>query len=367
MSKIIRGFEPVYNKDCEILILGSMPSEVSRENNFYYANPSNRFWRVLSKIYGDDFANADVETKKQLLFKHKIALFDVYSSCVMKKDGSSLDSDIRQQKMNDIPGLVEGTKIRRIFVTSQKAYDDLIKAFGGTICGARVEYLPSPSGANKRIYKAVDDLAAAWKNAILGENDDKKHAKRPKTQVYVAKIADFEGNDDMPSFAREELARSGDPKVKSQKRAAYGLLKYALERAGEEVDFSSHFKRGGKPYAAGYFYSFSHSNGLVAVALSWAEVGVDIELVRPRDVERLKPLICTKEEMGHIDDIYKLTALWTKKEAYFKSLGKDRFVANLLDLGGAHLTTREVVHEKKTYFLSVQSVDDAEIFDLLRR
>ncbi len=45
------GFEAIYDKDSKILILGSFPSIVSRKNNFYYANPTNRFWRVLEILF----------------------------------------------------------------------------------------------------------------------------------------------------------------------------------------------------------------------------------------------------------------------------------------------------------------------------
>ena len=49
--KVYHDLEPFYNKDSEILILGSIPSVKSRELNFYYAHPNNRFWKILAKIY----------------------------------------------------------------------------------------------------------------------------------------------------------------------------------------------------------------------------------------------------------------------------------------------------------------------------
>ena len=36
-------FNPVFDEYCEILILGSFPSVKSRENQFYYGHPQNRF------------------------------------------------------------------------------------------------------------------------------------------------------------------------------------------------------------------------------------------------------------------------------------------------------------------------------------
>ena len=38
--------------ESRVLILGSVPSVKSVENNFYYMHPKNRFWKVLSCLYG---------------------------------------------------------------------------------------------------------------------------------------------------------------------------------------------------------------------------------------------------------------------------------------------------------------------------
>lgn len=48
---VLNGFEPVFDCDCSVLILGSFPSVLSRKNEFYYGNPRNRFWRVINKIF----------------------------------------------------------------------------------------------------------------------------------------------------------------------------------------------------------------------------------------------------------------------------------------------------------------------------
>lgn len=44
-------FEPIYNETSQVLILGTFPSVKSREQNFYYGHPRNRFWRVLAAAY----------------------------------------------------------------------------------------------------------------------------------------------------------------------------------------------------------------------------------------------------------------------------------------------------------------------------
>ena len=42
--------EPIYDKNSKILILGSFPSVKSREANFFYGHPQNRFWKVLASM-----------------------------------------------------------------------------------------------------------------------------------------------------------------------------------------------------------------------------------------------------------------------------------------------------------------------------
>lgn len=45
------AFPAEYDADAEILILGSIPSPISREEGFYYANPRNRFWREIGRAH----------------------------------------------------------------------------------------------------------------------------------------------------------------------------------------------------------------------------------------------------------------------------------------------------------------------------
>ena len=44
LEYVSHPFEPVFDKESRVLILGSIPSPKSRENGFYYGHPRNRFW-----------------------------------------------------------------------------------------------------------------------------------------------------------------------------------------------------------------------------------------------------------------------------------------------------------------------------------
>ena len=59
-------FEPVYDENSLVLILGTFPSVKSRENRFFYGHPQNRFWKVLAELTGEEVP-LTIPDKKQLL------------------------------------------------------------------------------------------------------------------------------------------------------------------------------------------------------------------------------------------------------------------------------------------------------------
>ena len=54
MEHVKHEIAPIYDKDSKILILGSFPSVKSREANFFYHHPQNRFWKLLSSLCGEE-------------------------------------------------------------------------------------------------------------------------------------------------------------------------------------------------------------------------------------------------------------------------------------------------------------------------
>ena len=70
MCKRIVGLDPIVFKDSRVLILGSMPSVISLKKQMYYANKTNRFWKVLEAIYQEN-------DKIKLLKTSHIALWDI--------------------------------------------------------------------------------------------------------------------------------------------------------------------------------------------------------------------------------------------------------------------------------------------------
>lgn len=147
---------PVFDEHSEILILGSFPSVKSRENQFFYGHPQNRFWKVVAAVLGVEVPESIGEKRAMLLTGH-IALWDVIASCDI--DGSS-DSSIRNVVPNDLDVILNHAGIRRISVngrTAEKYYNRYLRDRVGreAIC------LPSTSPANAGW--SLERLTEAWR------------------------------------------------------------------------------------------------------------------------------------------------------------------------------------------------------------
>ena len=153
---IVHSFEPVYDKASEILILGTLPSVKSRENNFYYGHKQNRFWKVLATLLKEPVPET-IEEKKAMLLAHRIALWDVIQSCDIK--GSS-DSSIKNVQPTDIGMILEKTNITRIYANGNKA-GQLYKRYQFPVTGIEAMVLPSTSPANAAW--SLDRLCEAWR------------------------------------------------------------------------------------------------------------------------------------------------------------------------------------------------------------
>ena len=153
---IVHSFEPVYDKDSEILILGTLPSVKSRENNFYYGHKQNRFWKVLATLLKEPVPDT-IEEKKAMLLAHRIALWDVIQSCDIK--GSS-DSSIKNVQPTDIGMILEKTNVTQIYANGNKA-GQLYKRYQFPVTGIEATMLPSTSPANAAWL--FDRLCEAWR------------------------------------------------------------------------------------------------------------------------------------------------------------------------------------------------------------
>lgn len=148
-------FPPVYDENSEILILGSFPSVKSREMQFYYGHPQNRFWKLLA-VLKQETVPKSIEEKKEFLLRNRIALWDVIASCEIR--GSS-DSSIKNAVPNDVSYIIGRSRITKIYANGGKAkqlYDRYLKEK----TGIPALQLPSTSPANAAYQ--MERLLESW-------------------------------------------------------------------------------------------------------------------------------------------------------------------------------------------------------------
>ncbi len=156
---ITHPIPPVYNSDSRILILGSFPSVKSRETAFYYGHPQNRFWNVISFVFGEDPPQT-IDEKQEFLIRNRIAVWDVIASCDI--EGSS-DASIRNVTPNDLNVIIQGADIRAIYVNGRTAYKYYQK-YTRPLIGREAVCLPSTSPANAAW--SCEKLCDEWKHII---------------------------------------------------------------------------------------------------------------------------------------------------------------------------------------------------------
>jgi double-stranded uracil-DNA glycosylase len=169
MQTVIHPIPPLFNGKSRILILGTMPSPVSRERSFFYMHTTNRFWPVLAALFSEPltYANngmlinapnnehpdipAAVRERMNLAQNHGIALWDVLAQCDIS---GAEDHSIRNPVVNDFTDILARSSISKIYCTGKTAYQlyhkyAAITIKTGTGTNIPAVCLPSTSAANR--------------------------------------------------------------------------------------------------------------------------------------------------------------------------------------------------------------------------
>lgn len=160
---------PLMCNEPYILVLGSLPSDMSIEKQEYYGNPRNLFWNVIAGITEEPVPQ-NYPAKQELLARNHIALWDIYASA---ERAGSLDSNIREGEFNDIEALIrEYPSITSIVFNGGKAF----KSFKRYIrCNAdNIERITSlkqyPCASTSSMVQSsgwtLDKLIEQWKEIL---------------------------------------------------------------------------------------------------------------------------------------------------------------------------------------------------------
>ena len=95
MSRRSRGFPPIAAPDARVLILGSLPGQVSLARQQYYAQPQNAFWRIMDALF-EAGPGVPYDERTRRLVAHRIAVWDV---CRAATRLGSLDASIEPESI----------------------------------------------------------------------------------------------------------------------------------------------------------------------------------------------------------------------------------------------------------------------------
>jgi hypoxanthine-DNA glycosylase len=150
------AFPPIIDKNCVVLVLGTMPGERSIQLQQYYGHKSNQFWKIMFALFNKPIPE-DYEERKQLLLDHHIALWDVLSHCEGK---GSADHHIINEVCNDFATFYKRyPKIKTVVFDSTHAEKFYLKHIGKSP-DKKYYRVPSPSSAHAG--KNLQQKTAEW-------------------------------------------------------------------------------------------------------------------------------------------------------------------------------------------------------------
>ena len=198
---------------------------------------------------------------------------------------------------------------------------------------------------------------------------DMKSAKS-YLDIYIAKIAGVPDGFVLPRARLDELDLISNESVKREKRFAFLLLGYAIEKSlgikMVDVEFSR--LASGKWICPVCEFSISHASGYCAVAVSQDRVGVDIEKIAlPRSSAFAKRAL-TGEEFSEYSKLSAEAALrflvlkWCEKESAFKASGGDIFVPSDTNTANSHSRIIKLSGEEYALAVCSEDISDMRIF-----
>lgn len=195
------------------------------------------------------------------------------------------------------------------------------------------------------------------------------------TGVYVALIPSGEMRSVYPDARQAEIDLIKNEKLKREKYYVWRLLEYALaDRFGKDIRELEFTKQDSGRWTTPFCeLSLSHTDGVVAVALSHEPVGVDVEIIKPRQNGKTAKKIMSAEEYKTYqslsgfekDDFF--FAVWTKKEALFKALHLEHF-SPTAEYGNDEITvnTKSLLINGAKVMVSVATKDEmCEFYTIL--
>jgi hypoxanthine-DNA glycosylase len=160
---VSNGFPPIADAHARVLILGSLPGQVSLRQQQYYAQPRNAFWPLMGHLFGAG-PELPYDERARRLILSGVALWDV---CAAAHRPGSLDASIRADSVvpNDFAAFIAAhPHIRLIAFNGSKAAElyrrIVLPGLPAALQAIRCETLPSTSPAHASM--TPEDKLARW-------------------------------------------------------------------------------------------------------------------------------------------------------------------------------------------------------------
>ena len=158
---MIQSFLPIISSFSNTLILGTMPGIASLQQQQYYGNPRNHFWKIIAHLYNCSEIPNDYEVRKAILLQNKIALWDVLQFCDRQ---GSLDVNIKNPIPNPILNLIAKNPSVTKIIFNGKESAKLFHNYFNNLENINYHTVPSTSPANTMKFELKLE---AWRKALL--------------------------------------------------------------------------------------------------------------------------------------------------------------------------------------------------------
>ena len=149
------SFPPVVDAGVRVLVLGSLPGEVSLQKQQYYAYPHNQFWRQIGHVLGRQLPAA-YEARLAALLEAHVGLWDVVRTA---SRAGSLDASIRDHQPNRLADLIARLPRVKAVAFNGATASAIGRRALGAVRGLELVSLPSSSPA---YTLAFERKAEAW-------------------------------------------------------------------------------------------------------------------------------------------------------------------------------------------------------------
>lgn len=170
------------DENTEILILGTLPSDMSLAAGQYYANPGNDFWKLVGAALNLSLMDLPYQDRIRCLMANRIGLWDAYHSCVRP---GSMDGNITEQLRNDFNVLKSLAPNIRLICFNGKGAAEAEESLHEL--GFDTLLLPSSSPANRRDQ---DGRMIHWIRGVqlTGTDFNDKYGLKPEPVLSDADV-----------------------------------------------------------------------------------------------------------------------------------------------------------------------------------